>query len=655
MLNGYTHCSLDRPTLVFGGPYSNLQATQAVLAEARKRGIAASHIICTGDLVAYCGSPTETIDVVRSSGILVVMGNCDEQLAQSGADCGCGFPAGGSCERLSAAWFAYADSKVGEDDRAWLATLPRRIDITIGGRTIAVVHGNIGRINEFVFASTPADIKRREIEKSGCDGVIGGHCGVPFTQVVDGKLWHNAGVIGMPPNDGTGRTWYSVLTPQKGGLQIEHCALTYDHSEAARSMRQAGLPGDYRVALASGIWPSCDVLPARERFSQDQPLEPGTVVWKPAQRSVSRKTKPGAAASIDVVPGDTLLWPALVPDTGGFVLQAPASSACCEAPVNASATRDLYRDAALTPDSTLCCTGNPVWQLPDLHVPRKMIAMNYGCGSTVHPADLARSPKVLYVGVGGGLEILQFAYFSRRRGAIIGLDVVDEMIEACDANLGDAEEQNAWFKRSFVDLRKGDATSLPIADETIDVAAQNCLFNIFHDGDLKRALSEMNRVLRPGGRLILSDPICETDMPDALRRDERLRAMCLTGAIPLEAYIQRLGNAGFGTIEVRARRPYRVLGPGQFATNQPIVLESVEICGIKSPVADAGPTVFAGETAIYFGSDPAFHDGADIALPGNQPVPVSMAAASRLRALARTDIYVSDPTWSHSGGGGGCC
>ena len=652
MLNGYTHVPLDGPSLVFGGPYSNLQATRAVLAEARKRGIAASHMICTGDLVAYCGSPAETIDLVRTAGIHVVMGNCDEQLAQSAGDCGCGFPAGGSCERLSAAWFAYADSKVGAGDRAWLATLPRRIDAVIGGRTLAVIHGSIGRINEFVFASTPAGIKRREIEQSGCDGVIGGHCGVPFTQVADGKLWHNPGVIGMPANDGTGRTWYSVLTPQKGGLQIEHCALSYDHSEAARAMQQAELPGDYCVALASGIWPSCDVLPARERLAQGQRLDPGTVVWKPAKLAALRNTKPGATV-VKVQPRDIVLWPTLAPDSGGFVMLAPAT-ACCDAPVNALATRDLYRDAALTPDATLCCTGNPVWQLPDLHVPRKMIAMNYGCGSTVHPADLARSPNVLYVGVGGGLEILQFAYFSRRRGAVIGLDVVDEMIEACDANLGDAEEQNAWFKRSFVDLRKGDATSLPIADETIDVAAQNCLFNIFHDDDLKRALSEMNRVLRPGGRLILSDPICETAMPDTLRRDERLRAMCLTGAIQLQAYIQRLGNAGFGTIEVRARRPYRVLGPGQFATDRPILLESVEICAIKSPVADAGPTVFAGETAIYFGSGPAFHDGADISLPGNQPVPISMAAASRLRALARTDIYVSDPTWSHSGGGG-CC
>ena len=154
------HLKLDEPALVFGGPYSNLQATKAVFAEANRRGIMASHIICTGDLVAYCGSPVQTLDLVRGSGIHVVMGNCDEQLADGAGDCGCGFPAGGSCERLSAAWYAYADGQVDLDQRQWLAKLPRRIDLSIANRTLAIIHGSVSQINQFVFASTPEDVKR---------------------------------------------------------------------------------------------------------------------------------------------------------------------------------------------------------------------------------------------------------------------------------------------------------------------------------------------------------------------------------------------------------------------------------------------------------------------------------------------------------------
>src|SRR5688572_10372958 len=77
-------------------------------------------------------------------------------------------------------------------------------------------------------------------------------------------------------------------------------------------------------------------------------------------------------------------------------------------------TKDVYKQAALTPDVGLCCTTTPVWQLPGLSIPRIMQEMNYGCGSTVNPRDLVNNPTILYVGVGGGMELLQFAYFSRK-------------------------------------------------------------------------------------------------------------------------------------------------------------------------------------------------------------------------------------------------
>jgi SAM-dependent methyltransferase len=251
------------------------------------------------------------------------------------------------------------------------------------------------------------------------------------------------------------------------------------------------------------------------------------------------------------------------------------------------------------------------------------------------------------------MEVLQFAYFSRRKGAVIGLDVVDEMMDACRTNLDEAESLNSWFKSDFVDLRQGDALNLPIESETIDVAAQNCLFNIFHDDDLRRALSEMYRVLKPRGRLILSDPVCEEAMPANLKNDERLRAMCLTGAIPLNDYISRLTDIGFGTIEVRAKRPYRLLSPRHFATDFLIAVESVEICAIKDPMPADGPCVFTGRTAIYFGEDAFFNDGRGHTLGQNQPLAVCDKTAGALLRLGRDDIWVSPSTFFYDGGG--CC
>ena len=98
-----------------------------------------------------------------------------------------------------------------------------------------------------------------------------------------------------------------------------------------------------------------------------------------------------------------------------------------------------------------------------------MQEMNYGCGTTVHPAELVNNPTVLYVGVGGGLEALQFAYFSRRPGAVIAIDPVPEMREAAARNLEIAAQENPWFDPSFVDIRDGDAFKLPVSDDSVDV------------------------------------------------------------------------------------------------------------------------------------------------------------------------------------------
>ncbi len=317
------------------------------------------------------------------------------------------------------------------------------------------------------------------------------------------------------------------------------------------------------------------------------------------------------------------------------------------------AAKLVYEDAANNPQKGLCCTTTPIWQLPELSVPSKMLEMNYGCGSTVNPRDLSHNPSVLYVGVGGGMELLQFAYFCRRPGAVIGVDPVDRMLDVCAENLQEAEKKNAWFKKDFVELRNGDALALPVEDESIDVAAQNCLFNIFKKEELKQALREMYRVLKPNGRLVLSDPTSEDHMSENLRNDARLRALCLSGALPLQEYIDMITEIGFGTVEVRAKRPYRVLAPGQYDTDKVIFIESVEICAIKDPMPADGPCVFTGKHAIYYGDEEFFDDRQGHTLLHNQPLAVCDKTAKALGNLGRNDIYITESTYFYDGGG--CC
>jgi len=310
-------------------------------------------------------------------------------------------------------------------------------------------------------------------------------------------------------------------------------------------------------------------------------------------------------------------------------------------------TKNVYKEAAENPQVGLCCTTTPIWQLPGLDIPLRMQQMNYGCGSTVHPRDLVNNPKILYVGVGGGMELLQFAYFSRQTNGVTGIDVVEEMLQASRDNFAAAEKLNPWFKRDFIDLKKGDALHLPVEDNSIDVAAQNCLFNIFKHEELKQALKEMYRVLKPHGRLVMSDPICEQPI------NEQLRALCLSGSLPLWDYIKMITDIGFGTVEIRAKRPYRILDPKHYKTGELLFIESVEVCAIKDPMPPDGPCVFTGKTAIYFGDAESFDDNKGHVLLPNQPLAVCDKTGGNLAKLGREDIYISGSTYFYDGGG--CC
>lgn len=311
----------------------------------------------------------------------------------------------------------------------------------------------------------------------------------------------------------------------------------------------------------------------------------------------------------------------------------------------------FYSEVAQTPQVGLCCVQASPLQLPELKIPCSMQEMNYGCGTTVHPAELGGEPTVLYVGVGGGLEALQFAYFSRKSAAVIAVDPVPEMRAAAARNLQSAAAQNPWFDPSFVEIQSGNAFALPVADESVDVVAQNCLFNIFEPADLTQALQEAFRVLKPGGRLIMSDPIATRPIPPHLQQDERLRAMCLSGALTYAEYIQQIVGVGFGQVEIRARRPYRLLDCQSYGLETPLLLESLDSVSFKVAIPGDGPCVFTGKTAIYAGPESAFDDQAGHVLQCGMPTAVCDKTAAKLGAFP--EILTTDSTWHYDGGG--CC
>lgn len=269
----------DEPILVFGGCYSNLEATRTMLGVVDRLGFEPCNVICTGDVVAYCADPQATVDLIRASGICVVMGNCEEAFAAASDNCGCGFEEGSTCDLLSSQWYSFAAARLDANGRRWMGSLPRKLEIDMNGYRLAVIHGGARKINRFIFESTPISVKQEEIAWLKCDGVIAGHCGLPFTQFVGDGFWHNSGALGMPANDGTRRTWYSILYPQADGIMIEPLPLLYPADQTMAKMQSRGLATGYEKTLLSGIWPSSDVLPAMERARQGIALEFGPTYW----------------------------------------------------------------------------------------------------------------------------------------------------------------------------------------------------------------------------------------------------------------------------------------------------------------------------------------------------------------------------------------
>ena len=151
----------------------------------------------------------------------------------------------------------------------------------------------------------------------------------------------------------------------------------------------------------------------------------------------------------------------------------------------------------------------------------------------------------------------------------------------------------------------------------------------------------------------MSDPIATRPIPAHLQADERLRAMCLSGAMTYERYIEHLVAAGFGQVEVRARRPYRLLDRQTYGLEAHLLLESLDSVAFKVPIPEDGACVFTGKTAIYTGIDPLFDDRAGHIFSPGIPAAVCDKTAAKLADLYPTEILITDSHWYYDGGG--CC
>ena len=265
--------TIDAPLLVCGGAYGNLQALETLTVFQAQAGIPDSHVIHTGDAVAYCADTEAATKFIASRGWHAIKGNVEEQIAAGAQDCGCGFDEGSACDVASARWYAHAVATLSAHSKSWMAAQPSHLAFEMNGLRVRVVHGSVRQTNRFMWASLPEAEFTAELDLAGADMVIAGHTGIPFTRVIGDRCWHNSGALGMPANDATRRVWISVLAPADNGVTMTHHALQVDGAETAAEIRRHGLPEGYADGLETGLWPSLDILPETERAATGQALQ----------------------------------------------------------------------------------------------------------------------------------------------------------------------------------------------------------------------------------------------------------------------------------------------------------------------------------------------------------------------------------------------
>ena len=181
-------------------------------------------------------------------------------------------------------------------------------------------------------------------------------------------------------------------------------------------------------------------------------------------------------------------------------------------------------------------------------LPEKAVLASLGCGNPTALAELKAGETVLDLGSGGGIDVLLSARRVGPKGKAYGLDMTDEMLALARENQRKAGADN-------VEFLKGEIEAIPLPDNSVDVIISNCVINLSADKD--RVLSEAFRVLKPGGRLAVSDIVTRGAIPEHLRRDMLLWAGCIAGALDEDDYRAKLAAAGFAAIDIEATRVYR--------------------------------------------------------------------------------------------------
>jgi arsenite methyltransferase len=199
-------------------------------------------------------------------------------------------------------------------------------------------------------------------------------------------------------------------------------------------------------------------------------------------------------------------------------------------------------------------------------IPEEALKASLGCGNPTALAKLNPGETVLDLGSGGGIDVLLSARRVGPTGKAYGLDMTDEMLALARENQRKAGVQN-------VEFLKGEIEHIPLPDNSVDVIISNCVINL--SGDKDQVLREAFRVLKPGGRLAVSDVVTRGQVPGELRESMLLWVGCIAGALQDEEYREKLTAAGFESVEIEPTRVYDIEDAKAFLSGEGIDADAI--------------------------------------------------------------------------------
>src|SRR6267154_10914 len=242
--------------------------------------------------------------------------------------------------------------------------------------------------------------------------------------------------------------------------------------------------------------------------------------------------------------------------------------------------KQKYREAAkqVTAGGTACCGGggelsgcDPITrnlydEAEKCGLPAEAVAASLGCGNPTALAKLQPGEVVLDLGSGGGIDVLLSAKRVGPTGKAYGLDMTDEMLALANENKRKAGTENVEFLR-------GEIEHIPLPDNSVDVVISNCVINLSADKDA--VLREAFRVLKPGGRLAVSDVVTRGEVDPQIRQNVLLWVGCVAGALEETEYRDKLVSAGFEQVEIEPTRIYRVADAREFISEKGLDVDAL--------------------------------------------------------------------------------